>query len=611
MKQANVITYERDAMNSYLVLQNNNDHTIQDYEVEMITRNAINALLDLHIQEVNGEARVYYNITSRQELITVLERKKLSHKDIYSFFCSLMEIIKDCSKYFLSSLKINLSPEYIYMNPHNFKPVFMYVPYADEAYDVQAGIRELIKLFFDKVDQDDVQGVMMIHRLYTAAKKDDFVIQQIESLMKQETSKYQKEQQGKRNSESFVKENSEGLNRKAMVKPVEKTSESKENKIVDPTMGKTYDNAHKKTKSENKKGNNLIQGEDSQVIDQLIQRNKQRQSMTKDQHPMQKTGAFSTKKRDKKQEKMRKKSLTYGDGEEACVQQDNKGISPTYLLIGCIQLVTIGLFLGLVKSGLLNNQVNGALRMDAVLASVVMLMALNLYVSKKIFEGAQSNKKGSLLRKHDKNHKMKNKSFINMHKEKVYNQPEGKSKRDMGSKLEQASKAYSHRSRDSKLERESQTLIHQPIEDDCRHQPNPFQHARVLEQIVDDQGAYDDSIESEDTTLLDEASLHIAREARPCLVQKNGDMVDKIMITNSPFIIGKLKEQVDHVISNSSVSRIHCKIIEKAGQYYMIDLNSKNGTYIDGEVLDSNREYPLHDGSKVTISNCIYTFEMN
>ncbi len=82
------------------------------------------------------------------------------------FFNTLIAIVKDCNKYFLSSLKINLEPEMIYVSPHDFKPKFVYIPYGDEKNDIQNDLRVLIEYFFDKVNQDDVQGVMMIHKLF-------------------------------------------------------------------------------------------------------------------------------------------------------------------------------------------------------------------------------------------------------------------------------------------------------------------------------------------------------------------------------------------------------------------------------------------------------------
>lgn len=49
-----------------------------------------------------------------------------------------------------------------------------------------------------------------------------------------------------------------------------------------------------------------------------------------------------------------------------------------------------------------------------------------------------------------------------------------------------------------------------------------------------------------------------------------------------PFTIGKKKDQVSLYLSDPSVSRLHCKIIEDQGQPVLIDLDSTNGTYLNG-----------------------------
>lgn len=46
--------------------------------------------------------------------------------------------------------------------------------------------------------------------------------------------------------------------------------------------------------------------------------------------------------------------------------------------------------------------------------------------------------------------------------------------------------------------------------------------------------------------------------------------------------IGKKKEEVDLVLKDASVSRIHARIITEEGNAYLEDLNSTNGTFQNG-----------------------------
>ncbi|WP_193774511.1 FHA domain-containing protein [Vallitalea guaymasensis] len=218
--------------------------------------------------------------------------------------------------------------------------------------------------------------------------------------------------------------------------------------------------------------------------------------------------------------------------------------------------------------------------MASLLACIGMLLAVNLYSSKKAYD-YMKNKEG------------KNNS-INMNKKKVYNEP---SVNSFNVEYKNRAKLFEEPVPE---EKKSKRDIDNPIEEKSNN---------VRQKMVIKQGSTDYS--TEDTILLEDYKQKLNIEAEPYLLSKDGDIVNKVIISSNPFIIGKLDSQVDHIIENSSVSRIHCKIIEEDGQYYIIDLNSKNGTYLDEERLVSNKRYQLHDGTHVAISNCEYTFEIN
>ena len=54
------------------------------------------------------------------------------------------------------------------------------------------------------------------------------------------------------------------------------------------------------------------------------------------------------------------------------------------------------------------------------------------------------------------------------------------------------------------------------------------------------------------------------------------------ILKDFPCTVGKMKEEVSLCISDISVSRIHCKFIEKEGKIAIMDMNSTNGTFLNG-----------------------------
>jgi len=75
-------------------------------------------------------------------------------------------------------------------------------------------------------------------------------------------------------------------------------------------------------------------------------------------------------------------------------------------------------------------------------------------------------------------------------------------------------------------------------------------------------------------------------------------------IGEDEFVIGQKAELVDGVIDfNRTVSRRHCKVSFKAGQYYVEDLNSSNGTYLNGAGIESGKAAAIKIGDYIRIAN--------
>ena len=75
-----------------------------------------------------------------------------------------------------------------------------------------------------------------------------------------------------------------------------------------------------------------------------------------------------------------------------------------------------------------------------------------------------------------------------------------------------------------------------------------------------------------------------------------------------PFIVGKLEGAVDGVVRHETVSRIHCKLDLEEGEYYITDLNSTNGTIVNGNLLNTNEKANLKVGDEIRLGQVVYTF---
>ena len=71
------------------------------------------------------------------------------------------------------------------------------------------------------------------------------------------------------------------------------------------------------------------------------------------------------------------------------------------------------------------------------------------------------------------------------------------------------------------------------------------------------------------------------------------------------IIIGRLESQVDFAVKNPKVGKVHAKFFCNNNRCYVVDINSKNGTYINGSRtrIESNSPYMLHDKDRITLAD--------
>ncbi len=110
--------------------------------------------------------------------------------------------------------------------------------------------------------------------------------------------------------------------------------------------------------------------------------------------------------------------------------------------------------------------------------------------------------------------------------------------------------------------------------------------------------------EDDDTSLLIETinTVHF-----PKLVRCHTG--EEILINKPVFRIGKEKSYVDYfVFDNNAVSRSHADIISRGEHIFVVDLNSKNRTFINDRVLPVKYETEIFDGDVLKLANEEFVF---
>lgn len=85
------------------------------------------------------------------------------------------------------------------------------------------------------------------------------------------------------------------------------------------------------------------------------------------------------------------------------------------------------------------------------------------------------------------------------------------------------------------------------------------------------------------------------------------NLLPDITLSNIPFIIGTAKD-CDGVIKSFAISRYHAKITQTDGIYFIEDLNSTNGTKLNGGLLSYRTRVSLKKNERIYFANEPYRF---
>ena len=82
----------------------------------------------------------------------------------------------------------------------------------------------------------------------------------------------------------------------------------------------------------------------------------------------------------------------------------------------------------------------------------------------------------------------------------------------------------------------------------------------------------------------------------------------RFIIQKYPFTIGKAENDSDAFLDEKTVSRTHARIYEKDDGYFIEDLNSMNGTYLNEERLPAYTMTPLAEGDILRFAEAEFCF---
>ncbi len=110
----------------------------------------------------------------------------------------------------------------------------------------------------------------------------------------------------------------------------------------------------------------------------------------------------------------------------------------------------------------------------------------------------------------------------------------------------------------------------------------------------------------EDSNCDETVVLDIEENREMTLYSRNMDKTIRICLDKLPITIGKMEGCVDKVISDMSISRIHCKFIRDDLGIALVDLGSTNGSYRNGLRLSPQEKTYIDEGDEIKLGRICF-----
>lgn len=132
------------------------------YQYCMISRGGIRGLLPCSLRYIDGNAYLYYDITSRQNIAQLFDKKVITRQWLTDFLWSMRRVRMEMSRFLLEEGNIVWFPGHIYQDLEKNDFHFIYIPYCSE----DTGFQDLMEYLIEHVDYQDEEMAEYLYKAY-------------------------------------------------------------------------------------------------------------------------------------------------------------------------------------------------------------------------------------------------------------------------------------------------------------------------------------------------------------------------------------------------------------------------------------------------------------
>ena len=565
------VRYERNNGVNYAVIDTKEEWKCEDdYEVKMLMLNTPEYFLHITMNYIDEKNSIYYDISSKQQLSKLFEYGKVTMEDVKSLFDNISRMVRVVDEYMLNLDRVILNPQDIYVSLSDKKYSFMYSPVAGEK-DFYDKMRSLFEYILERFDHSvKKSSLVKFYEIYQRILVRDYTPDKLMEFFDDENEGIhiinEEDLTDGRADNAYGEDNAYGRDRAYG----EDNANGKNNDYVeDINYAENNNYAKNKTYIRN---NNRVKGkaytkDNDSIIDKIYDRNDNYNNnnnfegtVIKDVMPE----IINTDKPDK-----RSKKTTFIIKAVATVLVLNAIVSMFFKSYAVIKIGT-----------------------TASIICIIVGLAI-FYITDKAAKVI-----GELINED----KVTEDELIPYRLHNYGNKTENGIAEDKASEA-QVNTGLDNEYGKQKDNNEYDNIVMAKVIDEEEEQPAQYGNTMLLSDYLN--MLKDNKLTLKITDTDSEIPLYVKK------ADGYEAVTEKLEPDSYPCTIGSLEESSDIYIASPIISKMHACIIKDEDKFYIEDMNSTNGTFINGERIAMHNKMCLSDGDALRIASYEFVVKLS
>lgn len=565
------VRYERNNGVNYAVIDTKEEWKCEDdYEVKMLMLNTPEYFLHITMNYIDEKNSIYYDISSKQQLSKLFEYGKVTMEDVKSLFDNISRMVRVVDEYMLNLDRVILNPQDIYVSLSDKKYSFMYSPVAGEK-DFYDKMRSLFEYILERFDHSvKKSSLVKFYEIYQRILVRDYTPDKLMEFFDDENEGIhiinEEDLTDGRADNAYGDDNAYGRDRAYG----EDNANGKNNDYVEDINYAGNNNyAKNKTYIRN---NNRVKGkaytkDNDSIIDKIYDRNDNYNNnnnfegtVIKDVMPE----IINTDKPDK-----RSKKTTFIIKAVATVLVLNAIVSMFFKSYAVIKIGT-----------------------TASIICIIVGLAI-FYITDKAAKVI-----GELINED----KVTEDELIPYRLHNYGNKTENGIAEDKASEA-QVNTGLDNEYGKQKDNNEYDNIVMAKVIDEEEEQPAQYGNTMLLSDYLN--MLKDNKLTLKITDTDSEIPLYVKK------ADGYEAVTEKLEPDSYPCTIGSLEESSDIYIASPIISKMHACIIKDEDKFYIEDMNSTNGTFINGERIAMHNKMCLSDGDALRIASYEFVVKLS